>query len=190
MTTERPSAVAVNTHEGQVAIPLAGSHVVGRLGARAMRWVEEVTGRTIDEIYTDFARRAARAMRAQGTAQVAPTSASFPVNVAVTVIWAAVEHERRLQGLPGPEFTLDEADQVVEEHGLDDTYSIALALIQLSTPFRKRTEEIDRAAQEAGHESPLAELRRVAAGGTGPGTGTPTSAPASPPGSEWVKPGS
>lgn len=170
MPAPNRTAVAVNPSEGQVAIPVGGGHVVGRLAARAMRWVEEATGRSIDDIYVDFARRAALAERATRANRGGDSVVGFPVTVACTVIWAAVEHERRHLGLPGPEWTIEDTDAVVDAVGLDDAYSYALALIQLSAPFRKRTEEMDRLACEAGEASPLDELRRVAAG-----TGTPMS---------------
>jgi len=158
------TAVAVNPLEGQVKIPLGDTYVVGRLASRAMRWVEESTGKSIDDIYANFVRRAQLAEKGGG---VIP---GFPVAVAATVLWAAVEHERRHQGLPGPEWTIDDADVVIDTVGLDDAYNLCVLLIQLSAPFKKRSEEIERAAEEAGEESPLAEARRVAAG-----IGTPTS---------------
>lgn len=175
----------VNPDEGQVAIPSkrAGGHVVGRLGARAMRWVEEKTGKRIDTIYGDFAQLAATAAaehkaRQAGREPVFVESPGFAIGVASTVLWAAIEHERRVQKAPGPEFTLDDAEEIVDEIGIDDANSYALALIQLSLPFKKRTEQLEEAARQAGEESPLDPLRRVAAG-IGNGTSPPPSDPVS-----------
>lgn len=163
---------AVNPHEGQVAIPYAkadGGVVVGRLGARAMRWVEEATGQTLDEIYADVIRRV------EAQASGAATVGGFPVAVVVTLLWAAIEHERRLSGGPGPGFTIDDGDAIVEEIGLDSSYNYAITLIQLSTPFKKRAEALEEAAATAGIANPLDPLRAAASAALG--TGTPTSPP-------------
>lgn len=172
--------IPVNPLEGQVAIPWsrAGGRVIGRLGARAMRWVEESVGKPIDDIYNDLAIRSVAAQRAMksGRAEVG-RAVTFPVVVLSTLLWAAIEHERRKQGAPGPEYTIDDADEIVEEIGIDDAVAYAMALIQLSMPFKSRMQAIDDAALAAGEESPLERLRAVAAG-----TGIGTSPAASPPG--------
>jgi len=168
----------VNPKEGQVAIPTPRDpgYIVGRLGARAMVWVEEATGRALDDIYVDVTNRIAAAMR--GDRSTAPV---LPVRVAATILWAAIEHERRLQGAPGPEYTIDDAYEIIEHVGLDETYQYALTLMQLSLPFRRRTAELEAAAAAAGEPSPVDPLRAAAMAAANGGTGAATSTPPSPP---------
>jgi hypothetical protein len=169
----------VNPHEGQVAIPSPRDpgYVIGRLGARAMVWVEQATGKPLDDIYVDVQRRIEAAMK--GNTETPPV---FPVSVTATVLWAAVEHERRLQGAPGPEYTVDDAYELIEHVGLDDAYSYALSLMQLSLPFRKRTEALEQAAAAAGEPSPVDPLRAAAMAAANAGTGNSSSTPHSPQG--------
>lgn len=159
--------VAVNPNEGQVAIPYAkapGGHAVGRLTTRAIRWIEETTGEPLDQIYEAFARRAIRG------------SNYLPVSVASAVIWAGIENERRNLGNPLPEYTIDDADEIVDQVGLDDSYAYALALIQLSLPFKARTKATQDYHREHGLPDPMDPLKAVAAG-----TGMPSSPPDSKP---------
>lgn len=168
--------VPVNPHEGQVAIPYAhgdATHVVGCLGNRAMRWVEEAIGRTIDDVYFDAMRRAALAEAGQ---PVAPT---LSVTDSATVIWAAIEHHRRRSKAPGPEFTIDDADEIVEQVGIDDASGYATTLIQLSRGYAARLKRLEEAAAAEGQPSPADPLRAAAAG-TGIGSSLPPPVPASP----------
>lgn len=161
-------AVTVNPNEGQVAIPYAkapGGHVIGRLTTRAIRWIEETTGEPLDQIYESFARRAMRG------------ATYLPVGVASAVIWAGIENERRQLGGPLPEYTIDDADDIVDQVGLDDAYAYALALISLSLPFKSRLDKMSEYHAEKGLEDPAVPLKAVAAG-IGESSPPPPSSPA------------
>lgn len=167
--------IPVNPREGQVAIrwsrPTSG-YVVGRLSSRSLCWVEEHLDKPIDEIYAEFQRRMVRT-----------GDTIIPVRVAAAVIWAGIEAERRRQHGPLPEYSIDDAYEIVDEVGLDDAAGYTLALIQLSLPFRKRAEEIEQAFAEAGEESPMDPLRAAAVAAAQPSTGEPSSTPPSEPAS-------
>ncbi|MDZ7732197.1 MAG: hypothetical protein U5R31_03015 [Acidimicrobiia bacterium] len=159
-----------NPDQGEVAIPWSRQHdastsgyVVGCLGARAIRWVEESTGRGIDQIWMGFQR-----------SMEAGSMAGIRLSDATTIVWASIEHHRRRRGAPGPEFTIDDADEIADEIGRDDFYAVAWNLMYWSISGRKRREQIESEAEAAGKEAELGELRAVAAG-----TGTPTSPPGS-----------
>lgn len=163
------SAAPANPDQGEVAIPWSRqhnpqqptSHVVGVLGARAVRWVEEATGRTIDQIWLGFSR----SMEAESFAGIRYTDAA-------AIVWASIEHHRRRSGAPGPEFALDDADEICDELGRDDFYAVAWNLMYWSLSGAKRREQIEAEARAAGKEEELGELKAVAAG-----TGTATSPP-------------
>lgn len=165
----------VNPDEGQVAIPFAKAatgRVIGRLSSRALRWIEEAAGKPLDQIYEEYARRLTRG------------SQYLPVGTAAVVIWAGIENERRSTGGPGPEWTIDDADEIIDQVGLDDAYGYALGLISLSLPFKQRMTEIDAFHAKKGLPSPVDPLRAVARG-----TGPPSSPPASEQDSPTTKPG-
>lgn len=158
-----------NPDEGEVAIPWTrqpGGYVVGVLGARAIRWVEETTGRGLDQIWVGFSR-----------SFEAGSPAGLRIGDAAAIVWAAIEHHRRRSGAPGPEFTIDDADEICDEVGRQDFYAIAYNLMLWSTSGRSYRDEITKAAEAAGQSDALGELKALAAG-----TGTPTSAPGSTPG--------
>lgn len=147
---------AVNPDEGQVAIPWAAAadgYAVGRLGARAMRWVEESLGESIDDVY----RRIAEFVHSTG-------DLSMPVRVAAVILWAGLEHERRATGGDAHHgaYTLDDVDDIIEAEGIDDAFGYALALIQLSSVFRKRSEQLDAHAKAHGVASPMDPLKAAA----------------------------
>lgn len=154
--------VAVNPHEGQVAIPHAGGLVAGRLSARAMAWVEEATGKKIIDIWGAFFARV-------GTL--------LPVGDVATVLWAAMEDERRRQPATGAEFTIDDGYAIVDEIGLDEACARVFLLLSLSAALRKERGEIVDKAAEQGVDvlDPL-----VAAARTWPVSLPPASEPASP----------
>jgi len=186
---------AVNPNEGQVALPYSRAdvgYVVGRLGARAMRWVEVELGRTIDDVWTGFVRKVQAAHLAVEGGAAPDGGVTLPVAATSTVIWAGIEHERRLSKAAGPEFTMDDADAIVDEVGLDNATGYALALIQLSMPFKKRTDALREAAAAAGADDPVGPLMAAAIAATLPegGTGTPTSTPPSTPDLPLPPPGS
>jgi hypothetical protein len=162
---------AVNPHQGDFAIPRSsGGYVVGRLSARAMVWVEEATGRKVDEIWQGYVVDIAQMGEGGGRP-------SMSVRDVAATLWAGIENYRRLERLPGPEYTIDDGYDLVDDLGLDQAYGAALGLIQLSAPFRKRTDELDEMARAAGEPSPVDPLRAAAAAaanGTG-GSGSPSS---------------
>ncbi len=169
--------IPVNPDQGEVAIPwsrqhdprVASTHVVGVLGARAIRWVEEATGRGIDQIFVGFTR----SMEAESFAGVS-------LREAAAIVWAAIEHHRRKRGAPGPEFTIDDADEICDEIGRQNFYAVAWHLMFWSVSSRQQRDRMEAEAREMGEADPLGELRAVAA----TGTGTPTS----PQDSEQVSP--
>jgi hypothetical protein len=77
---------------------------------------------------------------------------------------------------------VDDAYELIEHVGLDDAYSYALSLMQLSLPFKKRTEALEQAAAAAGEPSPVDPLRAAAMAAANAGTGNSSSTPHSPPG--------
>lgn len=178
--------VPVNPHEGQVAIPYSipeAGYVVGCLGARAMAWFEEARGgRTIDDVWADVVAR-------QGSTTSNLPSA-MPVQDASTILWVSIEHYRRRAKLPGPEFDLEDGEELVDELGLDAATRYAVMLISLAASFRERRKSIREFLIGKGIEDPdpplLAEA--MAAAETA-GTGTPSSPLPSTQGSPTETPG-
>jgi hypothetical protein len=173
--------VAVNPHEGQVAIPYRhgeATHVVGCLAARAIRWAEEALGQSLDDVYMAYMRRAYAAASAaeEGIDAASVALPTVPMSTSATLVWAGIEHHRRITGGPGPEYTIDDVDAITEQIGADDLAHYALILLQLSLPLRKRLDNIDAAARAAGGavKDPLMAAAR--------GTGTSTLPPPSPQG--------
>lgn len=169
-----------NPDEGQVAIPWSRGPargrrgngeetnvVVGCLGARAIRWVEETTGKGLDQIWIGVTRSIESG-----------SAAGLRLSDSAVIIWASIEHHRRRSGAPGPEYTVEDADEILEELGSDDFYGIAYNLMYWSAANRRKRAKIEEAAREAGREEGLGELRALAAG-----IGTPTSEQVSEPAS-------
>lgn len=156
-----------NPDEGEVAIPwpsAPGGVIVGVLGARAIRWVEESLGEGLDHIWMRFNR-----------SLEAGSAAGLRLAEASTIIWAAIEHQRRRTGQPATEYTIDDVDDLVDRVGRDDVYSYAYNLMLWSTSGRARREAIEAEAAAAGQADALGELKALASG-----IGLGTSAPPSP----------
>lgn len=166
---------AVNPDEGQVAIPwpsAPGGYRVGCLSSRAIRWVEESTDLSIDQVYEGLMHYVLTKRR------------TTSMTTAATVVWAGVEAERRRTKTGhGREFTVDDVDDLVDREGIDRLYEYAVTLIQLSMPFRPRSDELDAHEKAAGRPSlvdPLKEMAVQAAKQGGHDSSEPPTGPASP----------
>lgn len=163
--------IAVNPTQGQVAIPYThgdATHVVGCLGSRAIRWAEQALGRGIDDVYMEF-------LVASVAATEGGSLGTISVSCSSTLIWAGIEHHRRKIGGPLPEYSIDDADEIVEQIGVDQASLIAVTLLQLSLPFKPRLDRIETEMQKEG-KSAVDPLMAVARG-----TGSSSSSPPSPP---------
>lgn len=152
MTVAGPAAC--NPDEGQVAIPwpsAPGGYVVGCLSTRAIRWVEEATGQSIDQVYEGLQHWVMAARR------------TTSVTTAATVVWAAIEAERqRRRRGHGREYTVDDVDGLVDRVGLEDVYMYATTLIALSMPMRPRSDEMEAHRAARGEPSLVDPLKAVA----------------------------
>lgn len=175
-------SAAVNPLEGQVAIPYARAQsgwVVGCLTARAMTWVEQTLGESLVDIWWEVQRRVAAA-QAVADGEMPARAPQMHVRQISAILWAAIEAHRRRAGLPGPEYTREDADEIIDQVGLDDAAGYAAALISLSLPFRPQREAVQTEARKAGDPDPFAELLRMAAAAAD-GTGSSGSTLPAPP---------
>lgn len=172
----------VNPLEGQVAVPYqraASGWVVGCLTARAMTWVEQAVGRGLVDIWFEVQRRAHAAQHTPD-GELPKEAPSMPVGHTAAILWAAIEAHRRRAGLPGPEYTVEDAEEIIDQVGLDDAAGYAVALITLSLPFRPQREQAQADAAKAGLPDPFAEVVAAAIAATA-GNGSAGSTPPAPP---------
>lgn len=87
----------VNPLIGEVAVP--GGRVM-QLNTRALVWTEEALGVPIQAVVLEI------------------TMFQAGARTCSTILWAGIEAARRRRGDPGPEFTLQEAEALIDEHGL------------------------------------------------------------------------
>lgn len=164
---------SVNPLEGEVAIPVrreASGWAVGCLTARAMAWVEQTVGKAVPDIYAELQRRVAALQAAAADGSPPPVGSTLPVGEMAALLWAALEAGRRRANRPGPEFTIDDAYEVLDDVGLDDAAGYCVSLLSLSLAFRPQREAVQRAAEEAGEPDPFVEVIAAATAAT---TGTP-----------------
>lgn len=170
-------AVGVNPLEGQVAIPYEradSGYVVGCLSSRAQAWVEAAGCPPVPDIWVDVLRRTAEYERLP-EGQVPSMASSLPLTTTATVLWAGIEGHRRRAHLPGPEYTIDDAYDIIDAVGIDQASGYVVALISLSLPFKAQREEIERQAAEVGVPDPFAQIREAATTAATGGTGAATS---------------